>query len=177
MLDDVMRSCSHSPESSILFYDEMSSVVRKGTLDTAVLRHLSDEITTKFQARSALTWLPLAQFHGPLVLQDTYLVESGDPLPSDLSLPMQLAYSLDSAEEGSIALNLLPLGMQQVCPSLSVCLSVCLSACLCILCPCVYTDYLCIVHLWCRLTEGRRGEPASGLCRPTSDCSAPVSVC
>ena len=57
MLDDVMRSCSRSPESSILFCDEMSSVVQKGTLDTAVLRHLGDEITTKFQARSNFFWL------------------------------------------------------------------------------------------------------------------------
>ena len=94
MLDDVMRSCSRSPDSTILFSDEMASVVQRGTLDPAVLRYLSDEATSKFQ--------------------DIYLIESSCDLLTDLGLPLEFAFGLDSVEEGSIALNVLPMVMRQV---------------------------------------------------------------
>ena len=93
MLDDVMRSCSHSPDSSILFYDEMTAAVQSVTLDPAILHHLSDEITSLFQ--------------------ETFLIEVTDSLQTDLGLPLEFAYSLDSPEEGSIAVNLFPLVMKQ----------------------------------------------------------------
>ena len=88
MLDDVMQSCSHSPETTILFYDEMASVVQQGAMDHGVLHHLCDKITTKFQ--------------------DVFLVESTDDLPTDVGVPLELAYSLDAMEEASVALNLMP---------------------------------------------------------------------
>ncbi len=94
MLDDVICSCSRSPDLSILFYDEMSSVVFRGTLDPALLRHLCEEATSKFQ--------------------DVYLIESTDSLPVDLGLPLELVYGLDNVEEGSVAVNLLPLVTRQV---------------------------------------------------------------
>ena len=93
MLDDVMRSCSHSPDSSILFCDEMASAVQSASLDQAVLRHLCDETTTSFQ--------------------DVFLIEITDPLPTDTDLPLEFVYGLDSSEEGSIALNLFPLVVEQ----------------------------------------------------------------
>ena len=88
MLDDVMQSCSLSPETTILFCDEMASVVRQGAMDHGVLQHLCDKITTKFQ--------------------DIFLIESTDRLPTDVGLPLELAYNLDVVEEASIALNLMP---------------------------------------------------------------------
>lgn len=94
MLNDVIGSCSRSPDLSILFYDEMSSVVLRGTLDPALLRHLCEETTSKFQ--------------------DVYLIESMDPLPEDTGLQLELAYALDSVDEGSVSLNLLPMVTRQV---------------------------------------------------------------
>ena len=91
MLDDVMQSCSRSPESTILFCDEMASVVQQGGMDQTILRHLCDETTARFQ--------------------DVFLIESTDPPPNDVNdvgLPLELAYSLDTEEEASIALNLMP---------------------------------------------------------------------
>ena len=88
MLDDVMQSCSRSPDSMILFCDEMAGVVQQGAMDRTILRHLCDEITAKFQ--------------------DVFLVESTDLLPTDVGLPLELAYGLDTEEEASIALNLMP---------------------------------------------------------------------
>ena len=43
--------------------------------------------------------------------QDDFLIEATDPLPSDAGLPLKLLYGLDAEEEGSIAINLLPLVM------------------------------------------------------------------
>jgi len=57
-------------------------------MDHGVLQHLCDKITTKFQ--------------------DIFLIESTDPLPTDVGLPLELAYNLDVVEEASIALNLMP---------------------------------------------------------------------
>lgn len=87
MLDDVMATCSHSQECSILFYEEMSSVV--ADLSSSILSYLCEQVTTLFQ--------------------DTFLVETADGLPEDLSVPVEFLYALDDMEEGSIALNLLPM--------------------------------------------------------------------
>ena len=92
MLDDVLRSCSHSPDSALLFCDEMSAAVKSIPLDSALLRHLCDETTSVFQ--------------------DTFLVEVSEALPSDLGLPVELAEGLDSSEEGSIAVNIFPLAVR-----------------------------------------------------------------
>ena len=94
MLDDMMHSCFRSPDSSILFCDEMSSVVRQGVIDPGLVRYLSEETTSKFQ--------------------DVYLVEITDSLPEDLGVPLEFSFGLDNMEEGSIALNILPMVMKQV---------------------------------------------------------------
>ena len=93
MLDDVMRSCSKSPDSVVLFYDEMTAAIQSLPLDPSLLRHLCDEATSIFQ--------------------DTFLVEVSDPLPTDLGVPVELAHGLDSSEDGSIAVNLYPLTTRQ----------------------------------------------------------------
>lgn len=93
MLNDVMRSCSNSPDSSILFCDEMASAIQAVSLDPAILRHLCDETTSTFQ--------------------EVFLIEATDLLPTDLGLPLELAFGLDSSEEGSIAVNLFPLAVKQ----------------------------------------------------------------
>ena len=87
-----MRSCNNSPDSAILFCDEMASAVQSVSLDPAVLRHLCEEATTKFQ--------------------EEFLVDVTDPLLTDLGLPLELAFSLDG-EEGSIAINLFPVAVEQ----------------------------------------------------------------
>ena len=71
----------------------MASAVQSASLDQAVLRHLCDETTTSFQ--------------------DVFLIEITDPLPTDTDLPLEFVYGLDSSEEGSIALNLFPLVVEQ----------------------------------------------------------------
>ena len=93
MLDDVMRNCSKSPDSAVLFCDEMTAAVQSLPLDHALLRHLCNETTSVFQ--------------------DTFLVEVSDPLPSDLGLAVELAHGLDSSEEDSIAVNMFPLTTRQ----------------------------------------------------------------
>ena len=70
----------------ILFCDEMCGVVSH--LDGSLLSFLCEEITNTFQ--------------------DTFLVEVGDDLPQG-GVAMDYLYGLDSTEEGSIALNLLPM--------------------------------------------------------------------
>lgn len=92
MLDDVMRSCSNSTDSNILFCDEMASAVQSVSLDPAILHHLCEETTSTFT--------------------DTFLIEVKDPLPTDLGLPLECALGLDSSEEGSIAIDLFPLVVQ-----------------------------------------------------------------
>lgn len=93
MLDDIIRSCSNSPDSIILFCDEMASAIQSMSLDSAVLRHLCDETTSTFQ--------------------EVFLIEVTDLLPTDLGLPLEFTVGLDSSEEGSIAVNLFPLALQQ----------------------------------------------------------------
>ena len=87
MLEDVLKSCKSSPECTIIFCDEMSSVV--GSLDAAFLTDLSEKITTLFQ--------------------DTFLVENTDPLPNIPGIPLEFSHGLDDTEEGTIALNLVPM--------------------------------------------------------------------
>ncbi len=41
--------------------------------------------------------------------QDTYLVEISDPLPTLPGIPLEFSHGLDNTEEGTIAVNLLPL--------------------------------------------------------------------
>ena len=90
MVDEVMKSCERSAESVILFSDEMASVVQRRTIDPAILSHLGEEVTTKFQ--------------------EDYLVElTTDPPQPVNSLPVEFQYSLDQTEDGSIALNLFSL--------------------------------------------------------------------
>ena len=47
MLEDVLKSCESSPECTIIFCDEMSSVAK--SLDHSFLEDLSEKITTLFQ--------------------------------------------------------------------------------------------------------------------------------
>ena len=90
MVDEVMKSCERSAESVILFSDEMASVVQRRTIDPAILSHLGEEVTTKFQ--------------------EDYLVElTTDPPQPVNNLPVEFQYSLDQTEDGSIALNLFSL--------------------------------------------------------------------
>ena len=87
MLDEVMATCSYSGECSVLFCDEMSSVVDH--LDSSLLTHLCEKVTNDFQ--------------------DSLLVEMTDGIPEGLGIPVEYTHGLDSTDEGSIALNLLPL--------------------------------------------------------------------
>lgn len=41
--------------------------------------------------------------------QDTYLVEISDPLPNLPGIPLEFSHGLDNTEEGTIALNILPM--------------------------------------------------------------------
>ena len=49
MLEDVLKTCESSPESTIIFCDEMSVVVKY--LDPSFLEDFSERITTMFQVR------------------------------------------------------------------------------------------------------------------------------
>ena len=51
-LEDVLKSCESSPECTIIFCDEMSSVAK--SLDHSFLEDLSEKITTLFQVRYQL---------------------------------------------------------------------------------------------------------------------------
>ena len=82
-----MVTCSHSQECSVLFSDEMSCVVPR--LDAFLLEFLGDQVTSKFQ--------------------DTYLEEMADGAPQVGGVSMEYLYSLDTVDEGSIALNLFPM--------------------------------------------------------------------
>ena len=93
MLDDVIRICNRSPDSTILFCDEMASALLSASLDPALLHHLCDETTASFQ--------------------ETFLIEITDPLPTDLGLPLGFSFGLDSTEEGSIVVNVFPLAVRQ----------------------------------------------------------------
>lgn len=87
LLEEVMSTCSHSQECSVLFCDEMSGVVPQ--LASFILEHLGDQVTGKFQ--------------------DTYLSEITDGIPQGAGVSMEYLYGLDTTDEGSIGLNLFPM--------------------------------------------------------------------
>ena len=87
MLENVLKSCESSAECMIIFCDEMSPVVK--SLDHTFLEDLSEKITSLFQ--------------------DMFLVEITDPLPDIPGIPLDFCHGLDNSEEGTIALNLLPM--------------------------------------------------------------------
>lgn len=87
VLEEAMTTCSRSQQCTILFCDEICSVVSE--LDDAILSHLCEEVTNSFQ--------------------ESYLVEVTDGVPEGMGVPAEFRYGLDSTEEGSIALNLLPM--------------------------------------------------------------------
>lgn len=88
MLEEAMSTCSRSQQCSILFCDEMSSVVSH--LDKPILEHLCEEVTGNFQ--------------------DGFLLEVADGVPVGAAVPMEFLYGLDvTDDEGTIALNLLPM--------------------------------------------------------------------
>ena len=89
MLENVLKSCENSPECTIIFCDEMASVVK--SLDTSFLEGLNEKITSLFQ--------------------DTYLVEITDPLPTFPGIPLDFSHGLDNPDEGTIAVNLLPMAV------------------------------------------------------------------
>ena len=60
-------------------------------LDSSILEYLCEEITSSFQ--------------------DTFLAEVAEGVPRDTPVSMEFLYGLDCTEEGSIALNLLPMIM------------------------------------------------------------------
>lgn len=84
-----MTTCSRSQQCSILFCDEMCSVVPH--LNVSILEHLCEQVTSTFQ--------------------DTFLVEAANGVPQEVGLPMGFCYGLDEdvSDDGSIALNLLPM--------------------------------------------------------------------
>lgn len=80
--------CSHSQECYILFCDEMCSIATE--LDRSILTYLCESVTGTFQ--------------------DTFLVEASEGAPDETcGVSVDLLYGLDDTEEGSIALNLLPM--------------------------------------------------------------------
>ena len=87
LLEEVMLTCSHSEECAVLFSDEMSGVVP--CLDHSLLEYLGGQVTEKFQ--------------------ETYLVEIADGVPQKGGVSMDYLYSLDTTDEGSIALSLFPM--------------------------------------------------------------------
>ena len=87
MLQEAMKTCSRSQQCMILFCDEICLVL--SDLDDAIVSHLCVEVMTSFQ--------------------ETFLVEVTEGIPEGLGFPMEFRFGLDSTEEGSIALNLLPM--------------------------------------------------------------------
>ncbi len=82
-----MKTCRQS--TMILFCDEMCGVLSH--LDGSLLGYLCSEVTNTFQ--------------------DTFLVEMTDSIPQAgrVGVAMDFLYGLDTTEEGSVALNLLPM--------------------------------------------------------------------
>ena len=80
-------TCSRSEECSILFCDEMSCIVAH--LEASILGHLSERVTSLFQ--------------------DAFLLEMTDGAPQGVGIPLDFLYGLDSTDEGSIVLNVLPM--------------------------------------------------------------------
>ncbi|XP_048586773.1 Fanconi anemia group D2 protein isoform X2 [Nematostella vectensis] len=88
LLDMVRSSVSRDPMAAALFYDELSRIVAQDDVDAKVKHWISETVVSDFQ--------------------DDFLVDREAPLPKD-SLPIDFLYGLDEVEEGSIAVNILPL--------------------------------------------------------------------
>lgn len=87
VLEEAMTTCARSQQCTILFCDEICSIVSE--LDDSIISHLCEEVTNSFQ--------------------EAFLVEVTDGVPGEVGVPAEFRYGLDSTEEGSIALNLLPM--------------------------------------------------------------------
>ncbi|KXJ25634.1 Fanconi anemia group D2 protein [Exaiptasia diaphana] len=88
LLEMVRASVNRVPEAAALFYDELTRVIEQGDVDRKIKNWISETVVSDFQ--------------------DDFLVDREAPLPVD-TLPIEHVYGLDEAEEGSIALNMLPL--------------------------------------------------------------------
>ncbi|XP_031562635.1 Fanconi anemia group D2 protein-like [Actinia tenebrosa] len=88
LLDMVRSSVARVPEAAALFYDELTRVIEQGDVDRKIKNWISETVVSDFQ--------------------EDFLVDRDAPLPKD-TLPIEFVYGLDEAEEGSIALNILPL--------------------------------------------------------------------
>lgn len=88
MLDLIRNRISQAPEAAALFYDELSRVIQLGGIDPKIESWISETVVGDFQ--------------------DDFLVDREAPITSE-SVPLELLYALDESEEGSIAVNLLPL--------------------------------------------------------------------
>ena len=91
MITDTIQSCSQTQETASLFFDEMCVALRHTPMDQSVLRFLCNTITQHYQ--------------------DAFLIDGSDPLPTDLGVPLQFCYGLDTLNHDNIALNLLPVAM------------------------------------------------------------------
>ncbi|XP_015761600.1 PREDICTED: Fanconi anemia group D2 protein homolog, partial [Acropora digitifera] len=88
MLDLIRNRISQAPEAAALFYDELARIIQLGGIDPKIESWISDTVLGDFQ--------------------DDFLIDREAPVASD-SVPLELCYALDESEEGSIAVNLLPL--------------------------------------------------------------------
>lgn len=88
MLEMIRNSTNQNPEAAALFYDELARIIQVGGIDPKIEAWISETVVADFQ--------------------DDFLVDREPPTES-LGVPMELSYALDEAEEGSIAVNMLPL--------------------------------------------------------------------
>ncbi|XP_044183012.1 Fanconi anemia group D2 protein-like isoform X2 [Acropora millepora] len=88
MLDLIRNRISQAPEAAALFYDELARIIQLGGIDPKIESWISDTVVGDFQ--------------------DDFLIDREAPVASE-SVPLELCYALDESEEGSIAVNLLPL--------------------------------------------------------------------
>ncbi|XP_013394620.1 Fanconi anemia group D2 protein [Lingula anatina] len=93
LLQLVRASSSKSPDAAGLFMDELGSVVERGEINQRIEAWISENVISDFQ--------------------DDYVVdiETGAP-KEDGMVPMTLEYGLDDTSEGTIAVNILPLVIQ-----------------------------------------------------------------
>ncbi|XP_022805734.1 Fanconi anemia group D2 protein-like [Stylophora pistillata] len=88
MLEMIRNSTNQTPEAAALFYDELARIIQLGGIDPKIEAWISETVVADFQ--------------------DDFLVDREQPTES-VGVPMELSYALDEAEEGSIAVNILPL--------------------------------------------------------------------
>eukprot|EP00117_Sycon_ciliatum_P036884 scpid12328/ scgid27700/ Fanconi anemia group D2 protein len=99
LLDMVRSNCVQHPLAASLFYDELTAIVCRGRLDMKILTWIADCVVADFQ--------------------DAFLMESESALPQASPLELGLAYNLDVGDDGSVAVNLMPLLAKVPAPSLS----------------------------------------------------------